>query len=154
VHYLTGNSGEVRTLLDSRDFARFVDAARPYYDLIILDAAPVLAGDDVMRVARLADLRVFVARLGRTRRDRMQSALSVLHLCGSNADGLVLTDIERSKLYRVLSACFDAPVRLRRRRDGTRLPGTEATVHQPVRYPVVETMLYQPARGPREAAGD
>jgi capsular exopolysaccharide synthesis family protein len=75
--------GEMRVLLD--DF-------RERFDLIIIDAPPVLPVADAAILAALADATLLVVRAGRTARAAAQLALRQLASVGGRVVGVVLND--------------------------------------------------------------
>jgi Mrp family chromosome partitioning ATPase len=91
---------EFQRSLRSGSFARVLMSARNDYDTIILNVAPVLTSADAATLAKLADLRLFVVRCGRTSWGHMLSALSSFRLCGSPVDGIVIVNAGRRELYR------------------------------------------------------
>jgi Mrp family chromosome partitioning ATPase len=102
-HFLAAAPEKSRDMLDARQLTRLVERVRTHYDVVILDGSPILAGGNAVTVAGIADARLFVAECGRTRRDRLLTALSVLRNCGSMADGFVLTGVEPRRVYTILS---------------------------------------------------
>ena len=99
-HFMAVTSlGEFHRLIRSNALAEFLDVARRNYHTIILDTAPTLAGADAATLGRLADIRLFAIRCGWTRWSQMVAALTMLRLCGSPVDGIVVMGAERSELY-------------------------------------------------------
>lgn len=110
-HFVAAASPEeFQHLTRSAAFAQIIEKARKDYDMIILDAAPVLAGADAALIGRLADVRLFVVRYGRTPWDRLMSALTALRLCGSVVDGIVVTGVDRRDRYYSGSRFGNAPL--------------------------------------------
>ncbi len=74
---------------------------RTQYDLIIIDAPPVLPVSDPRVLSSLADLCVLAVRWGETSRAAVRSAVKQLHHAGANLEGAVLTqvDIKTYSLY-------------------------------------------------------
>ena len=62
------------------------------FDLVIIDAPPVLATADATILASMADGVLFVARAGRTRRGAVQHAYQQLLNVGAHVIGSVLND--------------------------------------------------------------
>lgn len=75
---------------------RFGDVLRNLegdYDLIVIDAPPVVAVSDAQVMARLADATLLVARWDRTPRKRIQAALQLLRRAGAQVAGVALNRV-------------------------------------------------------------
>ena len=66
------------------------------YDLIVLDAPPLLGFAESLQLAAIADGVVLVTRAGDTNRKAVAAALSTLTLLRANVMGLVLNQVKRS----------------------------------------------------------
>jgi capsular exopolysaccharide synthesis family protein len=66
------------------------------YDLVILDAPPLLGFAETLQIASAADGVVLVTRAGETNRKAVAAAVSTLHHLRSNVVGLVLNQVRRS----------------------------------------------------------
>jgi polysaccharide biosynthesis transport protein len=64
-----------------------------YYDLIILDAPPLLGFPEPLQMATAVDGVIIVARAGQTSRKGVASVLSTLHRLRANVIGLVLNEV-------------------------------------------------------------
>src|SRR5476649_1307818 len=88
-------------LLGSVAMSRVISGLKNYYDLVVIDSAPLLPVNDTKILAQLADAVVFVVRWEKTPRDAVVQAAR--HLMDVNAPiaGVVLSraDIERYKYY-------------------------------------------------------
>lgn len=66
------------------------------FDLVILDAPPLLGFAETLQIASAADGVVLVTRAGETNRKAVAAAVSTLHHLRSNVVGLVLNQVRRS----------------------------------------------------------
>jgi capsular exopolysaccharide synthesis family protein len=74
---------------------RILDEAARDYDLIILDAPPLLGFPEPLQMAAAADGVVIVARAGQTSRKGVASVISTLYRLRANIVGLVLNEVHR-----------------------------------------------------------
>jgi exopolysaccharide transport family protein len=88
-------------LLGSVAMSRLIEGLKGFYDLVVIDSAPLLPVNDTKIVAQLVDAVVFVVRWEKTPRDAV--VMGARHLMDANAPvaGVVLSraDIERYKYY-------------------------------------------------------
>jgi capsular exopolysaccharide synthesis family protein len=95
------------TALDNFDlagspvFRDFLDDLRRRYDLVVVDAPPVLALTDAHVVAALADATVMVIRWGKTRRRVARYAIAQISRFGGRINGVALSmvDVRRMAGY-------------------------------------------------------
>ena len=85
-------------LLDAGELQDLVDRARDRYDLIVIDAPPVLAVANAAVMAQIADGTIFVVRWGDTPAVAVRSALRTLHAFGVRILGGVLTQVRVDEL--------------------------------------------------------
>jgi capsular exopolysaccharide synthesis family protein len=85
-------------LVSSAHLRALVDEARGRYDLIVIDAPPLLAFVDARVLSQIADSTVLVVRWRKTPRVLVQSAVKALRLYGSRIAGVVITQVDLSKL--------------------------------------------------------
>ena len=78
-------------LLNSKRMGALLDWAREHYDIIVLDAPPVLAVSDVQVLVPKTDGVVFVANMGKTLKGDMRRTVEVLNL----AQAKILGSVER-----------------------------------------------------------
>ena len=90
-----------------------IDALRDRFDVVILDAPPVLTSSDAAQIGSHADAILFVTRWGRTTFEAVLSALQSLNQCGLGMLALVLNGVEQRAQQR-----YEGP---RAFRDGARL---------------------------------
>ncbi|RKT78476.1 capsular exopolysaccharide synthesis family protein [Terracoccus luteus] len=88
-------SGEVppnpHQLVESDAMRRVVEQARQRYDVIVIDAPPVLPVSDAAVLSRLADAALVVVGCKRVRRSDVRDALRDLTAVGARIAGLVVT---------------------------------------------------------------
>lgn len=88
-------------LLSSPAMKKLVEVLRQYYNLIILDAAPVLPVSDTRLLARLADKFVYVVKWNATPRQAVSNGLRLLRQANADVAGTVLNqaDLRRHAIY-------------------------------------------------------
>ncbi|WP_428374972.1 GumC family protein [Lichenicoccus sp.] len=84
--------------LDTGELQDLVDRARDRYDLIVLDAPPVLAVSNAAVMAQIADGTIFVVRWSETPPVAIRSALRTLQAFGVRVLGGVLTQVRVEEL--------------------------------------------------------
>lgn len=92
------NCGE---LLRSAQLETLIDTLSQGYDLVVLDAPPVLAVADTRLIARLAEKTVFVVRWAETPREVVKLALRQLADAGADIAGVVISmvDVKQNSKY-------------------------------------------------------
>jgi capsular exopolysaccharide synthesis family protein len=90
-----GSVSRRATDLMGRGFERILEEASNDYDLIILDAPPLLGFPEPLLMATAADGVVIVARAGQTSRKGVSTVLSTLGRLRANVLGLVLNEVHR-----------------------------------------------------------
>ncbi len=75
------------------------------YDMVILDGPPVLAGAEVLNIARMADKVCFVVRWGHTRREIALQGMKQVLDAGADLAGVVLSRVD---LRRYRTYCYGA----------------------------------------------
>jgi capsular exopolysaccharide synthesis family protein len=88
-------------LLGSVAMERLIEALKMYYDLIIIDSAPLLPVHDTKLLVRIADTVLFAVRWERTPRDAVANAARALADAHATVAGIVLTraDATRYQYY-------------------------------------------------------
>lgn len=89
-----GNGNNVQDLVTSDALRGLVDAARTRYDLVVIDAPPVLAFVDARVLATVADATVLVVKWRDTPRAMVAGALKMLRGFGTRVAGTVLTQAD------------------------------------------------------------
>ena len=99
LHYIpVGNfPSNPQDLLGSQTMRTLLDALRQHYDLIVLDAPPLLAVSDALVLSHLADASIFIIRWGKTPRQIALGALKLLRSQGGGTVGAVLSRVNVRK---------------------------------------------------------
>lgn len=89
-------------LLSSQAFVKLLDAAREYYDYVVVDLPPIAPVVDARAVSGLVDAFVFVVQWGRIPRQFLRNVLRSEDRISDKALGVVLNkvDMDKLKLYR------------------------------------------------------
>jgi capsular exopolysaccharide synthesis family protein len=74
---------------------------REQFDIVLVDAPPVLATADARSIARIADHVVVAVRWANTRRANVQATLNLLHELSANVTGMILTRVDLRKQARM-----------------------------------------------------
>lgn len=106
-------AADVQARLGSARMKHLVDVLRDRFDVVILDAPPVLTSSDAAQIGSHVDGILFVTRWGRTTFETVLSALQSLNQCGLGLPALVLNGVEQRAQRR-----YEGP---RAFRDGARL---------------------------------
>ncbi|MBW3567390.1 MAG: polysaccharide biosynthesis tyrosine autokinase [Proteobacteria bacterium] len=80
-------------LLVSRSFETMLEALKARYDLVLLDAPPVLAASEAVTLARLAGLNLLVVRSGEQNRREVELAVDRLTQAGAAPKGFVFNGL-------------------------------------------------------------
>jgi len=88
-------------LLASLAMKKLIEVLRHHYDLVIIDAAPVLPVADTRLLARLADKVVYVVKWDSTPREAVMSGVRLMRDANADIAGVVLNqaDMRRHALY-------------------------------------------------------
>ena len=89
-------------------FEKLLNRARDFYDVIIIEAPPVLLLADVYDLRRFADTVIHVVRWHDTTRATVAAGLQRLRDFHVRSDGIVLNRVNQKKhsLYSFVDACF------------------------------------------------
>lgn len=101
--------GSLLTWID--DFRELLDSLRDQYDVVIIDAPPVLSASEAALLAKHADATVMAVRWGSTSRDAAAVAARKLHDAGAFLAGSVITMVrerEHAKYGYVDAAYFSS----------------------------------------------
>ena len=109
-------------LLDSPAMQKLLEDAAQAYDLVVIDAPPVLPVVDAALVARRSDGVLLVTRLRSTRRQHLRGALAALERVGATCLGVVATNAPDEAGKRYGKADPAAPTQRRGRRRGGIIP--------------------------------
>ena len=78
-----------------KNLPRIIEEASRRYDLIIIDAPPLLGFPEPLQMAANVDGVVIVTRAGATNRQAVSSVLATLSRLRANVIGMVLNDVKR-----------------------------------------------------------
>ena len=87
------SSRSPQDLLASLRMARLLELARKEYDLVVIDAPPVLPVADTLVLGRQVDATLFAVQWEKTPRPAARSALRLLQGSGARVIGVVLTQV-------------------------------------------------------------
>lgn len=95
-------------LLSSLAMKNMIDILRQHYDLVIIDAAPVLPVSDTRLLSRVADKMVYVVGWNTTPREAVASGIRLLQDANADIAGTVLNqaDMRRHAIYSYGSAQY------------------------------------------------
>lgn len=95
LHYIPARTGtsNPQDLLGSQQMKSLLESLRPRYDLIVLDAPPVLAVTDALVLSHVVDAALFLVRWEKTPRTVALGALKLLQTQGRHLAGAVLTRV-------------------------------------------------------------
>lgn len=91
----TGVSSRRAADLIGAHLPRILEEALPEYDLIVIDAPPILGFPEPLQMAAAVDGVVLVALAGQTNRNAVGSALATLQRVRANILGLVLNEVTK-----------------------------------------------------------
>jgi capsular exopolysaccharide synthesis family protein len=102
LHYLATSRHEEnpQRLLMGRHMQNVITQALRHYDLIVIDAPPVLAVSDALVLARYADASLLMVRWNKTSRKLVQDAVKRLRVSGVKVSGAVMTMVDLKKMAR------------------------------------------------------
>jgi capsular exopolysaccharide synthesis family protein len=102
LHYLATRRREdnPQRLLMGRNMQNVITQALRHYDLIVIDAPPVLAVSDALVLARYADASLLMVRWNKTSRKLVLDAIKRLRVSGVKVSGAVMTMVDLKKKAR------------------------------------------------------
>jgi capsular exopolysaccharide synthesis family protein len=102
LHYLATARHEdnPQRLLMGREMQNVITQALRHYDLIVIDAPPVMAVSDALVLARYADASLLMVRWNKTSRKLVQDAIKRLRVSGVKVSGAVMTMVDQKKKAR------------------------------------------------------
>jgi capsular exopolysaccharide synthesis family protein len=84
-------------MLGSKSMSKLLQELKNYFDIIVLDSAPLQAVTDAQILSTKADGVIVVVRAEKTKRDSVIQAKSLLDKVGANILGVVLNGIENTR---------------------------------------------------------
>lgn len=99
LHYIKAGTDFVRpmNLLESPRFREILDELRSRYDIVLIDAPPILAVADGLLLAARADQTVVVAKWQSTQRAAVGATIKQVAEAGGNVAGVVLNQVNVAK---------------------------------------------------------
>lgn len=88
-----GPAEDAFTLMRGERMAQLLQAVRPRYDLVVIDAAPIMAVSETRTVIDLADETLFIVRWKTTERSAARAAIRDLERMDASIAGVVLTQV-------------------------------------------------------------
>ena len=95
-----GGPAAPQRLLMGREMQNVITQALRHYDLIVIDAPPVLAVSDALVLARYADASLLMVRWNKTSRKLVGDAIKRLRVSGVKVSGAVMTMVDLKKKAR------------------------------------------------------
>jgi capsular exopolysaccharide synthesis family protein len=92
----TADRGGADRILTTDELDKLMKALMLRYDVVVIDAPPILVVEDAVRVASLVDAVVLVVAWNRTTEGGLQLAAERLHLAGAPLIGLALSEVDLS----------------------------------------------------------
>jgi succinoglycan biosynthesis transport protein ExoP len=99
MHYIPSKGGTAnpQDLLSSQQMRSFLERMRARYDLIVLDAPPVLAVSDPIILSHFVDTTIYLVRWETTPRQIVTGAVRMLRSNGGDIAGVVLSRVNARK---------------------------------------------------------
>jgi polysaccharide biosynthesis transport protein len=99
MHYIPSKGGTAnpQDLLSSQQMRSFLERMRARYDLIVLDAPPVLAVSDPIILSHFVDTTIYLVRWETTPRPIVTGAVRMLRSNGGDIAGVVLSRVNARK---------------------------------------------------------
>jgi capsular exopolysaccharide synthesis family protein len=99
MHYIPSKGGTAnpQDLLSSQQMRAFLERMRSRYDLIVLDAPPVLAVSDPIILSHFVDTTIYLVRWEATPRPIVTGAVKMLRANGGDIAGVVLSRVNTRK---------------------------------------------------------
>jgi capsular exopolysaccharide synthesis family protein len=99
MHYIPSKGGTAnpQDLLSSQQMRAFLERMRSRYDLIVLDAPPVLAVSDPIILSHFVDTTIYLVRWETTPRPIVTGAMRMLRANGGDIAGVVLSRVNTRK---------------------------------------------------------
>ncbi|MDH3663583.1 MAG: AAA family ATPase, partial [Alphaproteobacteria bacterium] len=88
-----GPAEDAFTLMRGERMAQLLEAVRPRYDLVVIDAAPIMAVSETRTLVDLSDETLFIVRWKTTERSAARAAVRELERMDAAIAGIVLTQV-------------------------------------------------------------
>ncbi|NJN23473.1 MAG: polysaccharide biosynthesis tyrosine autokinase [Acaryochloridaceae cyanobacterium RL_2_7] len=90
-------------LLDSKKFKILIEALRPQYDYVLIDAPPITVASDALLISKVVDGLILVARPGKLNKAAANVAFNTIRQAGVNVLGMIGNGVvpknEKGNLY-------------------------------------------------------
>lgn len=86
------------SILSSKPMANLLQTTRKHFDIVLLDAPPLLAAPDARILAGLVDDTLLTVQWDKTRAPQVQQSLDALHSVGANVSNMVLTQVNANAM--------------------------------------------------------
>ena len=116
-------------LLGSRQLAALLTEFDTRYDIVILDAPPLLPVTDAAILAAAADGAILVARYGATSHEQAEQAADSLRQVNARLFGTVLNFVPQKRRSRKYDYDYSTPTKGKDNRDGARVLNDENLTH-------------------------
>ncbi|HUC61329.1 MAG TPA: polysaccharide biosynthesis tyrosine autokinase, partial [Alphaproteobacteria bacterium] len=99
VHFITAGSRAPNPvdLLGSQEMKKLLARLSSLYDIVVIDAPPVLPVSDALVLVRIVDKTVYLVRWEKTKRDTALNGLKMLVEAGADIAGICLTQVDLKK---------------------------------------------------------
>jgi len=99
MHFIpsSGGTANPQDLLGSQHMRSFLDRMRSQYDLIVVDAPPVLAVSDPIILSHIVDTTLYLVRWEKTPRQVVTGAMKILRSNGGPVAGVVMSRVNARK---------------------------------------------------------
>ena len=96
IHVITGKAihGNALEVLGSEAYRNVISTLDERYDMVLLDAPPILAVSDARVLARLVDTTVYLVRWNSTDKMAVATALKQFQVTGGNMLGVVISQVD------------------------------------------------------------
>ena len=96
VHAITGKEihGNALEVLGSEAYRKVIDELEQRYDMVLLDAPPILAVSDARVLARLVDTTIYLVRWNSTDKMAVATALKQFEVTGGEMLGVVISQVD------------------------------------------------------------
>ena len=101
LHIITAGVSDIHPteMFDSPTISEFFDACKFYYDLIIIDSAPVIPVSDPLIIGTEVDGICLVVKAGSTQKEVVTRACDLINQSGARLLGVVLNNVKQALPY-------------------------------------------------------
>lgn len=109
-------------LFEARTIGEYLSELKFYYDLILVDCAPILPVSDPMMLAQEVDGVLIVIKAGDTQRELVGRATEIIQTGSSRILGVVMNNLKKALPYYYQSSHYSYPHDTPSPSTGTRIP--------------------------------